>query len=166
MSLIGAALAGLGLSLGSKLVTPAVNGVGNLISGGTWRQSGSEVASQEFNAEQAILAHERSVDADATKYQRAVADMKEAGLNPYMVYGSGGAAANGPTSSSASAGTGPRASMQGNMNTLAEVSGLINSVTNARALDHQIDKKSNNITTQRIYNSVGDLVQTLVKTVK
>lgn len=166
MSLIGTALAGLGISLGSKLISPVFNGIGNLISGGTWKQSGSEIASQDFAHNEAELAHERTMEADNTKYQRAVEDIQEAGLNPNLIYGAGGTPSSTPTSSSASAGSGSRASMQGSMNTLAEMSGLINSVTNARALDFQINKKSTNVTTQRIYDSVGQLVQTLVKTSK
>lgn len=171
MSLLGTFLGGLGLSKGigflsDSVINPVANGIGNLISGGTWRQSGSEVASQEFAASEAVKAHERSVEADATKYQRAVEDLEEAGLNPALVYGSGGVSAQGPTSSSAAAGSGRSARMQNDMNVLGEVSQLMNSVTNARALDHQINKNSKNITTQRIYNSVGELVSTLVKTVK
>jgi len=164
MSLLGLGLTSLGVSLGSKLLSPVVNGIGNLISGGTWRQSGDQVAQNEFNAEQAVLAHERSIEADSTKYQRAVEDIKDAGLNPAMVYGSGGINAQGPTSSSASAGSGSRGAFQNNMNILSEVSNLMNSVTNARALDHQIDRNSKNTTTQRIYDGVGQLVSTMVKT--
>lgn len=152
--------------LKSSVLDPVSNGLSNLISGGTWKQSGSEIAAQNFNASEAQKTRDFEKEMSSTAYQRAVEDIEQAGLNPNMIYGSGGTPASTPTSSSAAAGSGRRAAVQGDMNVIGQVSGLLNAVTNARALDHQIDKKSTNITTQRLYNSVGELVQTLVKTTK
>lgn len=170
MSIIGLGLAGLGLSQAGNLlngVTGSVgNGVGNLISGGNWRQSGSELAAQEYNSREAQKQRDFEERMSSTAYQRAVKDLEAAGLNPSLVYGAGGTPSSTPASSSASSGSGRSGHMQSSMNVLGEVSQLINSVTNARALDHKMDKKSTNITTQRLYNSVGELVQTLVKTTK
>ena len=97
-----------------------------------------------------------------TAYQRAVQDLKESGLNPYMVYGAGGTPASTPTGSSAAAGSGARSGIQNSVNVLSQISGLMNSVTNARALDHQINRKSENQTTQSIYDSVGRLLKIIV----
>lgn len=59
-----------------------------------------QLAAQNFNAEQSALAYERSLKADSTKYQRAVEDLKAAGLNPMLA--TGGVSASGVSSPSAS----------------------------------------------------------------
>lgn len=47
-------------------------------------------AARNFSHEEAQLAYERELEADATKYQRQVSDLKAAGLNPMLAV-SGGA---------------------------------------------------------------------------
>lgn len=102
------------------------NGLGNLISGGTWAQSGAEIARQDWNAEQAEIARNFSaLEAEKarvfsaseaqknrdyqttmsnTSYQRAVADLKKAGLNPALLYSiSGASTPSGATAQSHSA---------------------------------------------------------------
>ena len=48
---------------------------------------------RRYNAEQAQLARDWYADMSNTAYQRAVNDMKAAGLNPALMFGSGQAAA-------------------------------------------------------------------------
>lgn len=48
---------------------------------------------RRYNAEQAQLARDWYADMSNTAYQRAVNDMKSAGLNPALMFGSGQAAA-------------------------------------------------------------------------
>lgn len=63
------------------------------------------LAAQAFNAEQAQIAREFDERMANTSYQRAVADMKAAGINPMFAIGQGGAYS--PSSPSASIGASP-----------------------------------------------------------
>ena len=81
---------------------------------------------REFNAQEAQKQRDYETEMSNTGYQRAVTDLKEAGLNPYMVYGAGGTPASTPTGSSASAGSGGRAAIHGNMNLISQISLLMN----------------------------------------
>lgn len=134
----------LGLSAISSLVNTGINHI-------------ERRTDRNYNAEQAKLAHERSIEADSTKYQRAMEDMKEAGLNPAMMYASGGAGI-GSTPTSATAST----SAAHTNNLVGQIGTLMNSITNARALEMQSKKTSSNKTTQEIYNSLGELMKVVV----
>lgn len=113
-------------------ITGAMEGLGNLVTGGTWSQSGGEIARQNWEAEQAAIARSFSaVEAEKARqfnmteaqkqrdfeeqmsnsaYQRAASDMRAAGLNPYLAYSLGGAgtpsgvAASSPTAQGFTAG--------------------------------------------------------------
>lgn len=117
---------------------------------------------REFNAAEAQKTRDENRYLAEHQYQIAKDSIEEAGLNPNMIYGAGGTPSLASTSSSASAGSGARSAIQSNSNILGQISGLMNSVTNARALDYQMNRKSENQTTQSIYNSVGRLLKVIV----
>lgn len=59
---------------------------------------------REFSANQARLAFQRELDADSTKYQRAMDDLKAAGINPILaVQNLSGGSVSGSQASSVSA---------------------------------------------------------------
>ena len=120
---------------------------------------------RQFNAQEAQKQRDYETQMANTSYQRAAEDIKAAGLNPSMLLGAGGTPAPTPTASSASAGSGARSGIQSSMNVLSGITGLMNSVTNARALDHKINGGTPHVVTNQIYNNVGKLMKSIVKTI-
>lgn len=95
------------LSMG--LITGGANLVGSIFSANTSannmdKQQQMQLQSQQFNAEQAQINRDYQTQMSNTAYQRASQDMQKAGLNPMMMFGSGGAASS-PSGSAASTGT-------------------------------------------------------------
>lgn len=68
---------------------------------GAGRGRRSQRRQRNFSRQQAQYSRNWAETMDSTKFQRAVLDMKSAGLNPAMMYGSGGGGLSSPTSSSA-----------------------------------------------------------------
>lgn len=110
---------------------------------GTWRGIGSDwfnaekVAAEDFAREQQLIQQEMQFNSNEaqkqrdfeerlsnTSYQRAVADMQAAGINPLLAYANGGAST--PSASSASIG-GHSASRGGSGSNMSQlVGGLLN----------------------------------------
>lgn len=100
---------------------------------------------EAFNANQAQLNRDFQEQQSSTAYQRSTADMKAAGLNPMMMFGSGGPASV-PSGSTASVGT-PTVPMPQNTSPLAglgaAVSKGLDSAITAKTLDKMTDEIAN-----------------------
>lgn len=165
MSILGTTLALGGSALVGNLLQPVTKGISNLISGGNWRQSGQEIASQEFNAGEAQKQRNWEEQMSSTAYQRSMADLEAAGLNPSLIYGTGGAAS---TPSGSAAHASPIANSNPLMGNFASIlnsaANLMNSSTRQLASDryskHLDYKERDDIqeTTNKIYDTAGKLL--------
>lgn len=89
------------------------------------RQYGLQVAAQKFNRSEAQKARDFSERMSNTAYQRAVADMRAAGLNPALLYSSAGVASTPSAASAHSSGGSAGRSGDGFANLIGTVGQLI-----------------------------------------
>lgn len=110
---------------------------------------------RDFQAQQAQKAMDYQTEMSNTAYQRAMADMKAAGLNPKLVAQLGGASSPSGISSSGSAASGTAASGQAasmSMSNIGAISSVLSSyITGADALDRQ----NNNFVQNLLYMLLG-----------
>ncbi len=164
MSILGTILGGLaiggGLSAGKQaIIDPVINGISNLISGGNWRQSGEQVAQNEFNAKEAVKAHERSIEARDTAIDSQVAQLEKNGINTAMYFGGGGSGAATPTSSSASS-----SGLGGGVNTASyNPAGLLNAAANVANVMNNDKVKGNNMNAAGVTSIVLDIAKLIGK---
>lgn len=103
-----------------KILDAFTGGVGSAVStaiGGAVGQalplSKAEKQQNAFNAEQAKINRDWQAEMSNTAYQRGVADMSEAGLNPQMMYGGVSSGASTPSGATASSGGFSNRALQG-----------------------------------------------------
>lgn len=144
------------IGLGAAALIGGLGLLGNGISTGInlWENK----KNRKFSATEAEKQRSWEEEMSSTAYTRAVQDMKNAGLNPAMMYSSGGAGM-----SSTPSGANASAPVSRTNSLVADIGNLMNSITNAKALDIQRNKKSNIETTQRMYNDAGELLNFVVK---
>lgn len=126
---------------GSQL-TPAMQDIGDFLGIGSQRRQ------QEYNSAEAQKQRDFEERMSNTSYQRAIEDIKNAGLNPSMLYASGGQGASTPNAASASSG------IQNSTNLVGQAGQLINAVTNAKSMEK--------ITKASIYHTISKIVKNLV----
>lgn len=133
------------------LISGIYNGLTNIASGGTWRQSGSEIATQEFNATEAQKQRDWEEKMSNTAYQRGTEDMQAAGLNPAMLYSSGANAASTPSGAS---GHSSASSASG-----TEIGSMLNGIANVARVMNYDDNKSNDMDAYQAVKTIANVAK-------
>ena len=79
---------------------------------------------RQFNAEQAQLARDYEAEMSNTAYQRAIADMKAAGINPVLALGKSGASTPSGSAASASAASSGSGGASGGYSPVKQADGI------------------------------------------
>lgn len=152
------------------LMSGASSLIGNIFSANTSAQNtqaqiqaqqGMLQETEQFNAGQVQQQEQFQQQMSSTAYQRASADMQKAGLNPMMMFGSGGAASS-PSGGAASVGT-PSVPMPQTRSPVAGIgeaitTGLTAAVT-GKSMDKMADEMANLITQNKLMQAATEKTQ-------
>ena len=101
----------------------------------------------EFNAEQAQLNRDFQAQQAATQYQRGVMDMRNAGLNPALAYGQGGASAMSGSAAAAASAPGAAQASGSGRGVQSSLSELLQAASFAKSLE-KMDSEIKNTNAQ------------------
>lgn len=110
-------------------------------------------ASQEFNALEAQKTRDHQLNMAKNQYQWAVDDIRKAGLNPALLYASGGNGNSAPSGAMASSGSGSIGEV------LGSVGQIMNGINSARALDAQFQNQFDDKVTSYMYDNLGRIIE-------
>ncbi len=138
-ALAGIALAGLGASAASSAVGTGLN-AWEASKNREWQTSANQKA-MDFEANQAKINRDYEERLSNTASQRAVADMKKAGINPISAYAQGGGASSASTPSGKSASGKTSTGSKMDWGSLKEISNIFNSALMLKYMDGKLIKK-------------------------
>ena len=103
------------------------NGIGNLISGGTWQQSGQELKQQEYNSAEAEKNREWQEQMRNTAVDSQVQQLERNGVNVASYFAGGGSGAATPSGATAhNTASAPQSEFASTLNAVANVANSFN----------------------------------------